>query len=350
MLMAQIDVSLKYDQYRQDVSQDAGAAKLADDLGRFRAAVLDYERKVGAAGTQGLINPSDFANRVQLMGDLTARMEVIRAFANVRDQATAPFTPGPFGGLAWSGGPIALLWAPFLPSGTMTQIGPSVVALGTGGQGAFSLQVGGPQDLGYPIVTNVAPVQPTSAPALASVDNQVLVINPATTGATVSFLIDQTPHSLAAGQELPLTGRSSWPIVFDRGAPYAPARYTLTAGSYTFIATTTGWDLRSKTYKVTLDNSANAEAFNYLLDGQSGTVPAREKRELQSKRPIVLTFDRGDGKEAVHRDLVEGTFTIGIDPRTGVLDLFPGAAPTPSSTASSVTSTAPAPPAPADLP
>ena len=56
--------------------------------------------------------------------------------------------------------------------------------------------------------------------------------------------------------------------------------------------------------------------------------------------PVVLTFDPGNGSGAANKELVEGTYTIGLNPQTGLLDVFPGPAPTPT----------PAPPSPAVLP
>jgi hypothetical protein len=37
-------------------------------------------------------------------------------------------------------------------------------------------------------------------------------------------------------------------------------------------------------------------------------------------------FDRLDWREVAHKELAEGTYTIGIDPQTRLLELFPGPA------------------------
>ena len=121
---------------------------------------------------------------------------------------------------------------PDLPDGTMTQLSPDLVAIGTGGQGEFQVQVGNPSDVGYPLITNVPPVPEASTAAVQRTGGQALVINPATTGATFNFVIDQTPYTLKAGQSQPLAGRPSWVIAFDRGGQFGQARYTLAPGHY----------------------------------------------------------------------------------------------------------------------
>ena len=361
MLMGQIAVAQKFEQYKNDALSGAGTGQLAYDLGQFNARVQEYKDKAQAAGNQNLINPTDFASRLQTMGDLSKKMDVINQFANVRDQATQPWSPDPSGGLTLSEGPIMILNDPDLPDGTMTQLSPDLVAIGTGGQGEFQVQVGNPSDVGYPLITNVPPVPEASTAAVQRTNDQALVINPATTGATFNFVIDQTPYTLKAGQSQPLAGRPSWVIAFDRGGQFGQARYTLAPGHYECAVTASGWDLVPKTYKVILDNSAYPSDFNFVLEGQAGMVPAHQRQEITSKLPVVLMFDRGNGRAVAHRELVEGTFTIGIDPQTKLLDLFPGPAPRSLTTAlasavpsAPTTTAAPTPPSPSpsttDLP
>ena len=251
-------------------------------------------------------------------------MDTIDQYARVRDLSTQPFSPDPSGGLTLSGGPVMIFTDPGLPGGIMTQLGTDLVAIGTGGQGEPLVQVGSRCDVGYPLITNVLPVPEASTAAVEGTSDQALVINPATTGATINFAVDQTPYSLAAGLALPLIGQPSWVIAFDRGGQIGEARYTLAPGGYSFTVKTSGWDLVQKTFKVTLDNSANSDDFNYVLENQAGVVPACQVKEITSNLPIVLTFDRGDGREAAHKELAEGTYATGIDPRTRLLELFPG--------------------------
>ena len=119
-----------------------------------------------------------------------------------------------------------------------------------------------------------------------------------------------------------------------------PVTRSSAGSSYKFITSAGGRDLVQKTYKVVLDNSANPNDFSFVMENQPGTVPAHQTVEISSKMPVVLTFDPGNGSGAANKELVEGTYTIGLNPQTGLLDVFPGPAPTPT----------PAPPSPAVLP
>ena len=306
----------RFNQYKDAAMTGAEAGRLDDLKGQFDAAAREY------AGAQS----NDAAQKAASLGlgDISSQMDTIDQYASVRDLSTQPFSPDPSGGLTLSGGPVMIFTDPDLPGGIMTQLGTDLVAIGTGGQGEPLVQVGSRCDVGYPLITNVLPVPEASTAAVEGTSDQALVINPATTGATINFAVDQTPYSLAAGLALPLIGQPSWVIAFDRGGQIGEARYTLAPGGYSFTVKTSGWDLVQKTFKVTLDNSANSDDFNYVLENQAGVVPACQVKEITSNLPIVLTFDRGDGREAAHKELAEGTYATGIDPRTRLLELFPG--------------------------
>ncbi len=74
----------------------------------------------------------------------------------------------------------------------------------------------------------------------------VTILNPAETGQTVSYLFGSETSSLASGAQN-VHAQAGQEISFDRGASYGSVRYTLAAGTYRFIATAEGWDLRSVT-------------------------------------------------------------------------------------------------------
>ena len=326
--MKQIELAQRFNQYKDGAMTGAGGGQLGYLKGQFDAAAKGYNDAVQKAANLSLLKPEDFTDRLLATDDISKRMDTIDQYAQVRDLSTEPFSPDSSGGLTLSGGPVMIFTDPdpSLPDGIMTQLGPDLVAIGTGGQGEPQVQVGSPSDVGYPLITNVLPVPEASTGAVERTSDQALVINPATAGATVNFAIDQAPYSLAAGLAQPLMGQPSWVIAFDRGGQAGEARYTLAPGSYSFTVNASGWDLVQKTFKVTLDNSANPDDFNYVLENQAGMVPARQAQEITSKLPIVLTFDRGDGREVAHKELAEGTYTIGIDPQTKLLELFPGPA------------------------
>jgi hypothetical protein len=326
--MKQMELAQRFDQYKEAAMAGAAGGKLGYLKGQFDAAAKDYHDAVQKAANLSHLEPEDSNERLLATDDISKRMDTIDQYAQVRDQSTQPFSPDPSGGLTLSGGPIIIFTDPdpSLPDGTMTQLGPDVVATGTGGQGGAQVQVGSPSDVGYPLITNVLPVPEASGAAGEGTTDQALVINPASTRATVNFVVDQTPYSLNAGLAQPLLGQTSWVIAFDRGGQAGEARYTLAPGSYEFTASTSGWDLVQKTFAVTVDNSANPADFNYVLEDQAGMVPARQAQEITSKLPVVLSFDRGEGREVARKELAEGTYAIGIDPQTRLLELFPGSA------------------------
>ena len=326
--MKQIELAQRFNQYKDAAMTGAEGGQLAYLKGQFDAAAKDYNDAVQKAANLGLLKPEDFAERLLAIDDISRRMDTINQYAKVRDLCTQPFSPDPSGRLTLSGGPVMIFTDPdpSLPGGMMTQLSTDLVAIGTGGQGDPLVQVGSPSDVGYPLITSVRPVPEASTAAVERTSDQALVINPATTRATVNFEVDQTPYRLEAGLAQPLIGQTSWVIAFDRGGQAGEARYTLAPGGYSFTVKANGWDLVQKTFKVTLDNSLNPEDFNYVLDNQAGVVTARQEQEITSKLPIVLAFDRGDGREVAHKELAEGTYAIGIDPQTRLLDLFPGPA------------------------
>jgi hypothetical protein len=376
--MDQIGVADKAHKFAMDADPNSGAspAQLSYDEAQYKASLQTYENDLAAASGANLINATDYADRLKTMNDLSQQMDQINQWANVYNQSSMPWSPDPSGGwyvpgagtsggswmpgpgtgpapsdgmwypwipgpgpdgggLNLSGGPILIVNDPDLSAGITTQLGPDVVAIGTGGQGEFTVQTGSPTDLGYPpIISNVPPLPEAGAAAATQYSGHALVINPTTTGATISFLIDQTQYSLPAGQALPLSGQASWVISFDRSSGLGTASYTLAPGHYDFTESGGGWDLVQKTYKVVLDNSANPNDFSFVMEGQPGSVPAHQAVEISSKVPVVLTFDPGNGAEPANKELVEGSFTIGINPQTGLLDVFsnPTSTPEPAST------------------
>ena len=104
----------------------------------------------------------------------------------------------------------------------------------------------------YPVVVrpavrlySVLPSNP--APAMF----RVAIVNPTTTGTTLSFTIDGESYDLAPGsrQEMRLAGART--IEFDRGQTFGQASYSLLEGVYTFKATAGGWDLQRQPYGLT---------------------------------------------------------------------------------------------------
>jgi hypothetical protein len=69
------------------------------------------------------------------------------------------------------------------------------------------------------------------------------VVNPATSGVTLSFNVNAQTYSLAPGMKQDLTISPGDTVSFDRGGNLGTATYSLNPAIYTFAATNNGWEL-----------------------------------------------------------------------------------------------------------
>ena len=74
----------------------------------------------------------------------------------------------------------------------------------------------------------------------------ITLLNPEETRQTVGYTLDSDQYSLDPAQSKVHDGGPRL-IVFERGGAYGQAQYTLQPGTYRFIATDQGWDLRTVT-------------------------------------------------------------------------------------------------------
>ncbi|MEZ6073365.1 MAG: hypothetical protein R3C10_24595 [Pirellulales bacterium] len=170
-----------------------------------------------------------------------------------------------------------------------------------------------------PLPTPVCPVNPLP---VHPVDGHVVtVINPTITGGRVQFRLDDAQFQLDAGYQQAATTAGSHKIVFDRGGSFGEAHYTLSEGTYQFVVSDRGWDLEKKSYRVTIDNSQGQYDFRYTIAGELHTVAAGDTNQHKDSFPLVVEFDQGRG-ESAERMLEEGTYGIGINPETGLWDMF----------------------------
>jgi hypothetical protein len=151
---------------------------------------------------------------------------------------------------------------------------------------------------------------------------RVVVVNPEATGQTIAFVLDGQEHHLDPARLLDEYSVDAMLIAFDRGGGFGIARYSLTEGVYEFVRTERGWDLVRKTFTVTLDNTANATAFHYLVGGETAAVGAGASRRHTDRFPITIAFDRGSGGQPAEIALPSGTYKIARSPETGLWDLF----------------------------
>lgn len=216
-------------------------------------------------------------------------------------------------------GSVPVFFDPQLDAGQCYMMGPGMIA-GTGGKGTYRATSAAPAvAMGIPLASTKTVSDARDVP-----DKQELVIkNLSTNGGTVGFLLAGQTHSLQAGEQQTFNSVNKSVIQFNQGSGKGNARYTLTAGNtYEFVVEGDAWNLRQHTYSLTLDNSASAHDFHYLLDNKVETVKAGSTRHHESDRPVEIVFDRGDG-EKQNRILEGGLVRVGIDSKQRVWSLFP---------------------------
>lgn len=86
----------------------------------------------------------------------------------------------------------------------------------------------------------------------------VTILNPAATGQMVNYTLGSDEYSIAAGQSR-AHNEGTQVIAFDRGGSFGQSTYTLQPGTYRFMLTSTGWDLRTVTDQVADASTAEAE-------------------------------------------------------------------------------------------
>jgi hypothetical protein len=342
---------------KQDIARGAGNATIRQDIQNFHNAVA-------AQGN---------ANQVHGLPALDKQLDTVTALANLRRQ----LGQGPLGlNLPLPIGLATLINDPTLPTGQLICLGPNIVVFGgplagggvvgvpaggvvgvpgdagvavDGGLGApafagivappDALTAPGPDgqvlttwtgalaDLGVPVQEG-APVSDVDPPTTGDVQvNQVVLLNPESNGGPVQYTLGDGVGALDPGYEEAHDMASPQTISFDRGGDFGTAQYTLADGAYQFVVTDRGWDLRRKTFEVTLDNSDNPNDFSYNLGDEVGVVPARQSRTIRKPSVVRVAFDRGGDADPAVKELGDGSYKVGVDARTGLLDLFSAAEP-----------------------
>jgi hypothetical protein len=220
--------------------------------------------------------------------------------------------------VALPGGQVDIIYHPNLAEGVVVVLDAETVMVGTGSVGKFRMgRDSVAAAMGYPLSAGEA--APASDAKL--VRSGTLLLNP--TNDRVRYLIDRSDFSLEPGYRQTLTAANSV-ITFDRGNGTKAAQYKLGQGTYRFAITSRAWELVQSQFAVTIDNSAGAEAFQYIAQGEYATVAPGQTQTHKSNYPIVIRFDRGNGaavKQVVH-DAASGTLEVALNPADNLWDLF----------------------------
>jgi hypothetical protein len=71
----------------------------------------------------------------------------------------------------------------------------------------------------------------------------IKIVNPAKTGATVSYMLDGNAFTIPPGYSQEFQEDRAWVIEFSRGTNLDQTRYGLQSGVYKFARTDHGWEL-----------------------------------------------------------------------------------------------------------
>lgn len=216
-------------------------------------------------------------------------------------------------------GPVPVIWNPRLPAQTAVSLGNGTVMVGTGGVGHLQQSMASVVEaMGLPLGTGQSVAPSSEPPTLAG----VLLVNPEITQTPVSFRIQQASLTLLPGKTMHLPAGTAWTIEFARGRQLGTQRYGLAPGTYHFAIGPKGWELYRQTFEVVVDNTDSPREFQYLVQNEPVTVAARQTRTHVSNYPIVVQYDRGDGRSIKQVKLEQGTVKVAIHPGDGLWDLF----------------------------
>jgi hypothetical protein len=86
----------------------------------------------------------------------------------------------------------------------------------------------------------------------------ITILNPAETGRAVNYTLGSADYSIEPSRSM-AHNDGTQVITFERGASLGRAAYTLQPGTYRFVMTNTGWDLRTATDQLAANSAASPE-------------------------------------------------------------------------------------------
>lgn len=245
-------------------------------------------------------------------------LEVMEDTLKIQNAVTSAVPGAGTDSTALPAGSVPIIMNPKLPAGNAVSLGNGYVMVGTGGVGALELTSGSvAQMMGLP----VAPGTPVPAHGGEMALDGVVLINPSDSGTTVHYRLKDKDYTMDPGYSQVLPGES-WLVDFHRGGSFGRKSYTLSSGAYAFTPTGQGWELYAKTFQITIDNSDNPNEFHYAVQNEHSSVGPRQTRTHDSKYPIYLRFDRGNGNATKQVRMQEGTYKVAINPSDGLWDLY----------------------------
>ena len=137
-------------------------------------------------------------------------------------------------------------------------------------------------------------------------------------------LNDRWPYSIKPGQVQALKNDKKWTATFARGDTSDVAHVSLTRPTYEFQVEDDRWTLKPVSLHMTIDNSDSQQDFQFVANDKLVTIKAGESKTIESGKPIVVNYSRGDGDKepATVRLNKSGTFKPAVDESTNQWALF----------------------------
>ena len=287
-------------------------ARLQQDMHKAAPALQDLADLETTLGKLSTSRPA--------AGDVVKSLEPLKTWLDVRRYVeTAVTDSGAIASLP--SGKVAIIHDTSMPFGSAIVLGNGAVMVGGNGRGPIAVTYGNAAEaLGFSVIT----AEPVADAQGEAVTSGTLLVNPATSGANVTYTANGARYVMEPGWSQKLPAGSSWVVDFDRGGAWGHATYTVNDGTYYFTPGENGWNLYRHRFDVVLDNSENPSTFNYTLDGEKKTVAAHSTAKVSANYPMVIRFDRGNGLKRAAKVLnFDGTVQVGVNARDNLWDIFP---------------------------
>jgi hypothetical protein len=222
------------------------------------------------------------------------------------------------------GGNVVVISVPTLPQDDMVMLPDGTILIGTGGQGLVNVASLNASDVLGVSIGAGEPIPDSESDVTKRVKEGTLLLNPQENDATIEYVISGANYSMKAGYTHALPAGTKWIIRFDRGNG-SEASYTLADGTYAFGSSEKGWELYPQKFSVTIDNRGNDSTFHYNVDNKQHEVAAGSSETHNSSYPIYISFDRGNGQEALKKVLTKDQhFQVAVDPSDSLWELYAG--------------------------
>ena len=221
-------------------------------------------------------------------------------------------------------GEIWVVYDPAFPAGSGLLVNSQVMVCGTNRHSQLQVaRQSAARGLGLPVSngTKLASLDPAKLKPAAGIVIRASKDAPS----PVHYVLNERwPYSIKPGQIQALKNNKKWTATFARGDTSDVARVSLTRPAYEFQVEDNRWTLKPVSLHMTIDNSDSPQDFQFVADDKLVTIKAGESKTIESGKPIVVNYSRGDGDEkpATVRLNKSGTYKPAVDESTNQWGLF----------------------------